>query len=95
MASRVRLRKTASAVPSDPRDWNGLLRGERVRPSTCVGKWTSLLFGCSQRCDGRWNRIVMVEAGMELLSWPPFPSRPRASVVVVHLQRLTLGKESP
>ena len=60
MASRVRRCKTASAVASHPRDWDGLLRGEGVRPSTCVGKWTSLLFAVA---------IAVMEAGIASLWW--------------------------
>ena len=42
MATSVRRGKVASSLPSHARDWDGPLRGERVRPSTCVDKYTSM-----------------------------------------------------
>ena len=42
MATRVRRGKVASSLYSHPQDWDGPLRGERDRSSTCVGKQASV-----------------------------------------------------
>ena len=75
MATSVRRGKVASSLPSHARDWDGPLRGERLRPSTCVDKYTLMSLSWKRTLSPKleshrhrgmpsfsWNSIVNLES---------------------------------